>query len=245
VEIVKTRFQVCPIDLIGCGANDDWHGHGPITLSAQAALVEAMAAKSFGPVHLIGHSHGGAVTLAAAMALGERVASLTLIEPSLFHILKHGDLSDQGLHKDIKTIADTVGAAVLSGNFHGAMACFIDYWSGPGAWDRIKPMAQERLAAHAVKTAMDFSALFNEPTALMDYARITAPVLILRGMNSPAPSRRICEILAQTLPDAMVRSVANAGHMLPMTHSEMVNPMIEDHIESRQTLKSIPAEQAA
>lgn len=73
-ESTETRLQVCPVELIGCGVNDDWHGRGPITLSAQATLVEATAAKSFGPVHPIGHSHGGAVTLAAAMVLGERVA---------------------------------------------------------------------------------------------------------------------------------------------------------------------------
>ena len=221
------RFHVRPVDLIGSTDGPDWAGRGPIDLAAQAQTILATAGPDTGPVHLVGHSYGGAVALKAALALGPRLASLTLIEPSLFNILGGGDQSVCPLYQEIRSIADRVGTAVLAGDFHGAMAIFVDYWNRPGSWDRIKPSAQDRLAAQGLQAAMDFSALLGERTALVDYSRIAAPVLVLYGSDSPAPSITICKRLAAATHGAALHRVAGAGHMLPITHADHVNPLID------------------
>jgi len=48
-----------------------------------AALMDAVAK----PVHLVGHSYGGAIMARVAADAPARVRSLTLIEPTLFHLL--------------------------------------------------------------------------------------------------------------------------------------------------------------
>ncbi len=230
VTHLEPRFKVVPIDLIGAGNNPDWPGRGPITLSTQARTVQAVATQNVASVHLVGHSYGGAVALTAALALGSRLASLTLLEPSLFHILGLIGGEAGSDYREIRSVADHVGREVLSGDSHGAMAAFVDYWNGAGTWDRVKPPAQDRLASQALKAAMDFSALFSESTPPSRYAQISAPVLILHGADSPAPSIRICEILADVVPQSAIRAIWGAGHMLPITHAEVVNAAIEEFL---------------
>jgi pimeloyl-ACP methyl ester carboxylesterase len=60
--------------------------------------------------------------------------------------------------------------------------------------------------------------------------RITVPTLVLRGTTSPRPTRRIAELVAQILPNARLRTIEGAGHMLPLTHREAVNTAIAEHL---------------
>jgi pimeloyl-ACP methyl ester carboxylesterase len=69
-----------------------------------------------------------------------------------------------------------------------------------------------------------------EPTTLAALERIDVPTLILRGSNSPRPTRRIAELLAEVLPNARLRTIEGAGHMLPLTHGEAVNAAIAEHL---------------
>ena len=80
-------FQSKPLDLYGHGMQERWHGAGPLSLTEEAAAIHE-AALDGAPFHLIGHSYGGAVALRFALSFPERLRSLTLIEPSCFHILK-------------------------------------------------------------------------------------------------------------------------------------------------------------
>jgi pimeloyl-ACP methyl ester carboxylesterase len=44
------------------------------------------------------------------------------------------------------------------------------------------------------------------------------------------PARRVTELLAGTLPDAVHAVIAGAGHMSPMTHAATVNAAIAAHL---------------
>jgi pimeloyl-ACP methyl ester carboxylesterase len=48
--------------------------------------------------------------------------------------------------------------------------------------------------------------------------------------TSPAPSRRLAELIAAALPDAALRTVAGAGHMAPLTHAAAVGAEIVDFL---------------
>ena len=211
---------------------DPWPGFGAYTLAAEVQLVEALLPPGEGKIHLVGHSYGGAVALRFAMRHPERLRSLVLIEPVAFHLLRDGmpDPEDRRLFREARALATLVWQAMASGDYRGAMAAFIDYWNGGGAWMRLKPELQAALTRRLPKVALDFHAVMSDPTPLVAYRRMAVPTLLLRGSESPAPAGRVAEILAERLPQARLRTIQGAGHMLPLTHKDAVNAAIAEHL---------------
>ena len=72
----------------GCDSAGPWSGEHAFTLADEAARTIEIIDRSDGKVHLVGHSYGGGVALRAAVERPSRIASLTLYEPSAFHLLK-------------------------------------------------------------------------------------------------------------------------------------------------------------
>ncbi len=83
-------FEPRPIDLWGTAISTAWHGSGPLHLSEQARAIQDVCPDG-APFHLVGHSYGGAVALQFALSHPDRLLSLTLVEPSCFHVLNELD----------------------------------------------------------------------------------------------------------------------------------------------------------
>src|SRR5690348_9869377 len=94
--VLRANCHVVAPDLYGYGETDPWPGNRPFALSEEAALADAVLPRDGRPVHLVGHSYGGAVALRFALQQPERLRSLVLIEPVAFHLL-WGDTADRRL----------------------------------------------------------------------------------------------------------------------------------------------------
>jgi pimeloyl-ACP methyl ester carboxylesterase len=160
----------------------------------------------------------------------ERLRSLTLIEPSSFHILKGAEAADASLLDEIRAVAEAVNHGVICGDYASGMQTFIDYWGGAGSWDSLSDDKKAQFAQLAVYVAHHFWGLIEENTPLGGYTAIDVPTLILCGTRSPAPSRAITRLLAEMLPRARHRTIRNAGHMSPITHPAEVNAHVVEHL---------------
>src|SRR5688572_31469305 len=134
VALLGGRHHVVTPDLIGYGAAAPWNGRGAFCLAQEAAPVRSILGQLNEPVHLVGHSYGGAVALHIARTRPELVKSLTLIEPSAFHLLRGGDTIDVAALGEITAVAADARAALAVGDYAGGFGRFVDYWSGPGSW---------------------------------------------------------------------------------------------------------------
>jgi pimeloyl-ACP methyl ester carboxylesterase len=228
-ETLNADFRSIAVDQWGCGNSAPWGGQVAFTLASEAAPIVNVIREIGTPVHLVGHSYGGGVALKIAREHPELVLSLTLIEPSCFHLLA-GDPQDVELLSEITTLANAVIDAVSSGNYWEGTEQFVDYWSGAGTWAAMPQKLKMRLCQTLDKVILDFRALFNEPTELGDYANITCPGLVLCGEYARGPNRRIAEILGDALPRVTLQMIPRAGHMSPVTHPEVVNGAILDHL---------------
>ena len=225
-EQIGSEFKLFAPDFHGCGASDAWPGRRPLRLADEAAVVTALADRAGEPVHLIGHSYGGAVALHAALACPARIASLTLFEPVAFSLLRQGDAGDRHLFAEIAQVSDAVLQALASGDTQAGARRFVDYWSGPGSFAGLSERRQAGLAARISRVAMDFWAALAEPWDLRELRQLSVPVLLLDGDRSPSPTRRICDVLQAALPTASLVSIPKAGHMAPLTAADEVNFMI-------------------
>lgn len=86
-HLLEAQFQVAAVDLLGHGETPAWPGPAPLTLADEAMAIRTLVEHVRGPVHLVGHSFGGAVALHFAQAHPDQVRSLVLIEPVAFNLL--------------------------------------------------------------------------------------------------------------------------------------------------------------
>ncbi len=240
-------FRLIAPDQWGCGKSDPWTGRGAFTLAEEAAPILDIIYRVGKPVYLVGHSYGGALALRIARKRPDLVRSLTLVEPSCFHLLRGGHALDRALFGEISGVAGDVKAAVASGDYWGGMARFVDYWSGEGAWHGMPHGTRMKLSQRLGKVVLDFRALIEEPAGLAAYAALTMPTLILCGERSPGPSRRIVDMLVSAMPRARLAPIPDAGHMSPMTHPDPVNAAIAGHLRRRATGEGplLPQDRAA
>lgn len=224
-------FRTIAPDQWGCGDSDPWTGRGRFGLAREAAPILDIVHRIGAPVHLVGHSYGGGVALHVAREHSALIRSLTLIEPSVFHLLRDGDAHDRTLFDEISGIADAAREAIASGDYRGGMARFVGYWNGEGAWDALSERARARLARNLSKVVLDFRALFDEPARLADYAALTVPTLLVCGDRSPAPSRRLVEMLAAAMRETRTVRLQGAGHMSPFTHPDAVSAAVRAQLD--------------
>jgi pimeloyl-ACP methyl ester carboxylesterase len=205
-------------------------GRPHFSLMNEAAPVVRLIDASASPVHLVGHSYGGAVALRAALERPNHVASLTLYEPTAFSLLRSLGQAGRVLHDDIAVLASRISHAVNEGRHGEAMRSFYDYWQGKGAWSQLPSDTRLMLAARVVEIPADFNALFTDVMQLRQLRRLSIPTLLITGKNSPEPSRAVAAHIARVIPKGRNIELAGAGHMGPLTHRETVAALIAGHL---------------
>lgn len=226
------RCRLIAPDLIGAAAAPvvQWRAGRPFRLADETApLVELIDAHD-GPIHLVGHSYGGAVALRIAHERPARIDSIALYEPCAFPVL-HSLGPDGGLAlEEIESVASKIARDLTNGDCNAAAARFIDYWNGVGTWAGMKPEYRAELLRYIANAPREFRALFGEPTPLAAYRRLACPALLMRGELAPTPTALIAHALFSVMPSAAIETIPGAGHMGPLSHAERVSEMIAAHV---------------
>src|SRR5262249_11955019 len=135
------------------------HGGGRFarfTLAEEAARSIELIDAGNDEVHLVGHSYGGAVALHAALARPDRGASLTLYEPSAFHLLDELGGEGAAAFVEIAAVARYVREAVCSGDNERAAAAFVDNRIGSGTWVTLSPDMRAAWTRWVPKAPLEF-----------------------------------------------------------------------------------------
>lgn len=219
---LEGRVDLRAFDLPSHGRSAAWQPtegedyHTTITRIAAGLLED-------GPVDLIGHSIGGTVALRLAVEAPERVRSLTLIEPVLFAASRSGHALDRKL-----------AALAAARRIAAAARLFVDAWGAPGGFAAMSPGLQ-RSAVELMRLVLQTDAALGadvhgilRPGGL---EALRAPVMLIRGAESPAVMDEIVGTLAARLPAALRGTVAGAGHMLPVTHPDEVAALVAGNLE--------------
>lgn len=213
----------------------------PLTLAEEVRCLSGTLNDAEGPIHLVGHSYGGAIAfrIATASPFAPRIRSLTLIEPVLPTLLCEGD-ADRRLHARFAQVARDVTEDIWNGSVLEAIDMFTTFWNGSGSQDPVPASARLRMIERADKLVFDFQAAFAEENVAAAAASLRVPTLLLSGGLSPYFTQRIVQRLGAIIDGAEIRHLPAAGHMLPLTHASAVNAAIARHIARADEVATVP-----
>ena len=212
-DLLEPTHRVLLPDLIGYGASSPLPPGSPWNYRDDLPPLFELLTE---PMHLVGHSYGGLLALQHALALPDRVLSLSLYEPVAFGILAADDKAGAFEARDYD------GEPWLEG--------FVDWWQGAGAWSHMAAEARAAFVAVGWKVYREVVTLVVDATDRATYATIAAPTLIMTGGQSPEIEQRVCRALQAVLPHATLETFATLGHMGPITNAKEVNARIAAHL---------------
>ena len=227
VEAESARRRCLAPDRIGYGETADRSGRAS-SMAQEMAVVDHLRALAGGPVHLVGHSYGGAVAAAYAQAHAGDLLSLTLIEPVLFHLLRHHGPSAQW--DEIARLASSHIAHVEAGRLNDAADAFMTYWLGTTAWNAMPAAQRAAVTATMPKVAQEWRQMWSGGRAPTTRWQPTIPVLLIEGCATTPAAKTIMRHLAGNLLRAERKRVEGAGHLAPITHAATVNALIAEFI---------------
>ena len=223
-------YRVLAPDLLGYGRSAPWPRDAVLVPDGELGAIEALLDVAGQPAHLVGHSYGGTVALHAARRFPRRVASLILIEPVAFQLLRRAGEPDGW--REIAALAERHMALVGEGRDAAAAEAFVTYWTGPKAWQQMPDAARDSVVRTAVKVAAEWRLMFAAEDDRDAIARISAPTLLICGGRTRTPARRVVEVLRRALPHVPHHEIADAGHMSPLTHPADIAEAIRRHVDS-------------
>ncbi|RME62406.1 MAG: alpha/beta hydrolase [Caldilineae bacterium] len=195
----------------------DLPGHGKSTGPALRTIEEYAAsvwdflqAQGVERPVLAGHSMGGAIVLACALAHPQDVAGLILVGTGARLPVSPRLLA--GLRED----------------FPATCRRIVGWAYGPLADEALRARALEQMLA------VDPEVLYNDFVACSQFdvtarlGEITAPCLVVCGAADKMTPPALSEELAAGLPNSRLELVPDAGHMLPLERPARLMALIED-----------------
>jgi lipase len=219
----KSVFALWPEGhrLIAVDAYRDGTGPGQVgrrTLDDYADQVYAVADHVGGAVHLAGFSWGGATAIRVAGAAPELVASLAVVEPEAYALLR---TEDADAYAAICGLRDRWRAHVQAGRWYEAFEEFVDFYNGDGSFAQWPSERREAFVAVQRSRGDLWDVLFDDTRLGVDaLAAVTAPVQVVEGRQTSDVDRAICAVVRRHVTDARRTLIEGAGHMIPLTHPE-------------------------
>jgi pimeloyl-ACP methyl ester carboxylesterase len=231
---LREDLRILTLDLPGYGGSTQLPAGTFRRTQAMGAAVERLMDFSAEHAWLCGHSYGGNVVLHAALRHHDCVNGIVLLEPVFMRALELA--GEQEAFEKARAFFNAYVARVLAGESE-AVSTMIEFWFGPGAFDRMPFSVQQFLIGAAAENAEDVRAAFSEDITREQLQEFDRPVLIAYGEASPPIAGAIANALAGLMPRAQVASIPDATHGMLDTHPESVVGLIERVANSSPLIK--------
>ncbi|MEJ2119328.1 MAG: alpha/beta fold hydrolase [Alphaproteobacteria bacterium] len=222
-HLLRDHRTLAP-DLRGYGQSEPWPRGEALTPETDLLAVEAMFDIAGEPVHLVGHSAGAVIALRAAIRHPKRIASLSLIEPVAFHLLRqHQDRDqDRELWAEIEMLARRHIDFVGQNRDEDAAAAFVAYWSGPHVWRDLAVPMRKIIIESMPRVAAEWRLMLDAPEIVARIGEINVPTQLFLGTHTTPATKRVMAHLRETFPRAAYVELEGAGHLSLHSHAAVL-----------------------
>lgn len=227
IKMLPPHYRCISTSLCGYGATDETRTVDDFDMSHEARVIGAVAAEIGRPVHLVGHSFGGTVALASALAGVVDFISIATFEANPLDLMRAAGRED--LAADTRRMSDAYAAALAAGE-PDAPKRIIDFWGGDGAFRSFPDAVQDYCRQTAYANVLDWHTCFGFDAPPGDYARLAVPVLLARGGRGNEVIVTITDQLAASIPGARTEVVEGAGHFLISSHPQECAALLENFL---------------
>jgi pimeloyl-ACP methyl ester carboxylesterase len=212
-----------------------WSGEGDdFTVEQHAAdLAAFVEAQAQGPMHVLGHSRGGAVALALALSRPEAVRTLVLADPGGLESLLPPSPEGEAMARQSSEMFARLRENLARGDEEAALERFVEELSGPGAWARRTPQ-QRQVMLDNVRTG---PACAQRPSFTRgQIASLAMPILPVTGAKSPPRYRLMLDALRALNANAAPRvTIEGAAHAMHRENAPAFNAAVRDFIAAAPT----------
>lgn len=222
-------YRFVSTSLCGYGDTDETRTAADHDIAHEIRVLEAVAHHIGEPVHLVGHSFGGTVALAAALAGNIDLRSIATFEANPLCLMR--DRGRDDLFDAARQMSAAYEVAVQDGEAH-APRRVIDFWGGDGAYATMPEAVQDYCCDTASANVLDWHTDFGFAAGMSDFAGLDIPVLLVRGALAIAAMVEMTEGLAAGIPNAGSVQIGGAGHFLITTHPAQCASRLADFFET-------------
>jgi pimeloyl-ACP methyl ester carboxylesterase len=218
IAVLRNHLTTFAMDRRGFGATPDTDAYTiDVDFADVAAVVDAVAARTGGPVALWGHSFGANCAMGGATCT-TKVSHLILYEPSLGLRYPPGSM-------------EAIEAALAAGEHDAAIvAVLVDILEMTD--EEVNALRQDPLWAVRVAAAPTVPRECRVEHRWVyqpgQFDAITAPTLLLQGSESVPGLVKATERAAGAIPGARIQMLDGHGHFAHKTDPELVTALIRE-----------------
>jgi pimeloyl-ACP methyl ester carboxylesterase len=220
-------FRCVTTSLLGYGGTAERRTIQDPSITHEAETVEAVIRRTGVPVHLVGHSFGGLVSLAVALRGQVPLTSPVIAEAPALELLRV--VGEHSYYSDFRQMTAAYFAAFEAGNDE-AIETMIDFYGGAGTY----ASWPQRVRDYAMNTTevniMDWASAQGFAVTPRALANISIPTLVITGTASHPAARRANELLSQYPPRAELTVLEGAAHFMILSHASEVAGRIAGHV---------------
>ncbi len=205
------------IELPGHGLAEEWDRTRDFS---DQALELALTEMPTDAIPLVGHSFGAALALRLAVERPYRVSSLILIEPVFFAAAK-GRWGHDKVVRDLAPFEKKMKAS----QYATAVKEFHALWGDGRPWADVPGDMKAYMTDRIELVPAGNPLLFDDLPGILKPGRLEAlemPVTFIDGGESHPVVADIISELGDRIPYAEWVSIPGAGHMVPVSHPELV-----------------------
>ncbi len=238
-------FACAAVDLPGSGFSPPPAAKRGYSIRALAGtvvrLIEALGA---GPVHLVGNSMGGAVSIRVAASRPDLLRTLTLVSPVLPDLLIRPELmrfplagvpgvGEWMMRRTQLIPAENRVAGVLATCYHDPAAMHPDrFWHDVAELKRRDELGYSATTLSRAARAIVAENLRPRRYSLWRAAeRITVPALVTFGSNDRLVNPRLAAPARRAFRDATVMVLPQTGHVAQMERPQLVARLFREMVD--------------
>lgn len=227
VEVLRDDLTTFSMDRRGFGASGDGAVYAiERDFEDVAAVVEAVASRTGGPVALWGHSYGANCVMGGAALTNDNVHHLVLYEPSLGLTYPPGS---------IDAIEDAVAAGDKEAAIVAVLVGILQMTEEEVDAMRSTPLWSARVAAAPTvpRECRVEDAWVYEPG---QFDAISAPTLLLTGSESIPALTKATYAAAAAIADSQIQVLEGHGHFAHKSDPAMVSETIRQFIDRKSVV---------